>query len=202
VWLQRNGARELDIGLLAVSSAGDRDVPDWSIRRARPLFRETAVPTALVRRSGADAWAPAPDHDSLMEFVSDDTALRVLVVDDDEDFLPLMAEIVREAGGEPLVCSSLTLATGPVINAAELAPPPAPVSTGSASAAGDAAPLGNFHEAKQLVIQRFEQQYAHDLVSRHRGNLTTAAREAGLDRKSLARLLARHALAVRDILDS
>jgi DNA-binding NtrC family response regulator len=61
---------------------------------------------------------------------------------------------------------------------------------------------GGFHEAKQAVIDRFERDYAADLIRRHAGNLSAAAREAGLDRKSLSRLLARHELEVATILES
>lgn len=68
----------------------------------------------------------------------------------------------------------------------------------SESDAGDEG--SDFHARKQRVIERFERQYAIDLVRRNAGNLSAAAREARLDRKSLARLLARHALEVPRIL--
>jgi DNA-binding NtrC family response regulator len=51
-----------------------------------------------------------------------------------------------------------------------------------------------FHEAKQEVVDAFERRYLADLLARHGGNLSAAARDAGLDRKHLRRLARRHGL--------
>lgn len=55
-----------------------------------------------------------------------------------------------------------------------------------------------FHDAKSDLVGRFEKAYASQLLRVHSGNVSAAARAAGLDRKSLARLLTRHGLTVAD----
>jgi DNA-binding NtrC family response regulator len=51
-----------------------------------------------------------------------------------------------------------------------------------------------FHEAKDDVVARFEREYLTDLVQRAGGNLSAAARVAGLERKFLYKLLERAGL--------
>ncbi len=51
-----------------------------------------------------------------------------------------------------------------------------------------------FHDAKQAVVDRFEREYLTDLVRRNAGNLSAAARAAGLERKFLYKLLERAGL--------
>jgi DNA-binding NtrC family response regulator len=51
-----------------------------------------------------------------------------------------------------------------------------------------------FHEAKDALIARFEREYLTDLVQRAGGNLSQAARAAGLERKFLYKLLERSGL--------
>jgi DNA-binding NtrC family response regulator len=48
-----------------------------------------------------------------------------------------------------------------------------------------------FHEAKDAVVERFEREYLTDLLRRADGNLSQAARLAGLERKFLYKLLER-----------
>ncbi|MBP9863069.1 MAG: hypothetical protein KBD62_34290 [Kofleriaceae bacterium] len=51
-----------------------------------------------------------------------------------------------------------------------------------------------FPEAKAEVIERFERAYLTDLLERAGGNLSQAARDAGLERKFLYRVLERAGL--------
>jgi len=51
-----------------------------------------------------------------------------------------------------------------------------------------------FHEAKDALVARFEREYLADLVQRHGGNLSQAARAAGLERKFLYKVLERAGL--------
>jgi len=51
-----------------------------------------------------------------------------------------------------------------------------------------------FHEAKDALVARFEREYLSDLVERAGGNLSQAARAAGLERKFLYKLLERAGL--------
>jgi DNA-binding NtrC family response regulator len=51
-----------------------------------------------------------------------------------------------------------------------------------------------FHEAKDEVVDRFEREYLTDLMKRAEGNVSQAARAAGLERKFLYKLLERAGL--------
>jgi DNA-binding NtrC family response regulator len=51
-----------------------------------------------------------------------------------------------------------------------------------------------FHDAKDALVARFEREYLSDLVERAGGNLSQAARAAGLERKFLYKLLERAGL--------
>jgi DNA-binding NtrC family response regulator len=53
-----------------------------------------------------------------------------------------------------------------------------------------------FHDAKQDVVDRFEREYLTDLLKRAAGNMSQAARLAGLERKFLYKLLERAGLRV------
>lgn len=49
-----------------------------------------------------------------------------------------------------------------------------------------------FHKAKARWIEIFEVKYLEELLKRHRGNISEVAREAGIDRKTVHRLLKKH----------
>ena len=95
-----------------------------------------------------------------------------------------------------------------VARAAALARPGAsfgdmPILLRGPAAAAEPTVLGRadrpYHDAKAEVLARFEHDYLRDLLARHGGNLSEAARRAGLERKYLYRLLDKHALlATRD----
>lgn len=51
-----------------------------------------------------------------------------------------------------------------------------------------------YARAREATLRQFERAYAQRLLSRHRGNLTTAAKAAGMDRKSFWRVCARAGL--------
>jgi DNA-binding NtrC family response regulator len=70
-------------------------------------------------------------------------------------------------------------------------------SSSSLSAQGEILPVdyaGQFKDCKDELIRRFEREYLTRLLSRSRGNVARAAREAGLDRKHLYSLLHKHNL--------
>ena len=55
-----------------------------------------------------------------------------------------------------------------------------------------------FHDAKNDAITLFEKEYLRDLLRRHGGNISQAARTAGIDRKTIHRMLAKYELEGRD----
>jgi DNA-binding NtrC family response regulator len=55
-----------------------------------------------------------------------------------------------------------------------------------------------FHDAKNDAIVSFEKEYLRDLLKRHNGNISQAARTAGIDRKTIHRMLAKYQIEGRD----
>jgi Bacterial regulatory protein, Fis family len=53
----------------------------------------------------------------------------------------------------------------------------------------------HFQEARSLVIGNFEQHYIEDMLRKHEGNVTRAAREAGKDRRVFGRLMKKYQVA-------
>jgi transcriptional regulator with PAS, ATPase and Fis domain len=51
-----------------------------------------------------------------------------------------------------------------------------------------------FKDAKDQIVEAFEHQYLADLLDRHNGNVSKAARAAGMDRKSITRLMKKHGI--------
>ncbi|MCC2641492.1 MAG: Sigma-54 dependent response regulator [Nitrospira sp.] len=86
------------------------------------------------------------------------------------------------------------LADGPTIGLAHL-PERVQASGGVDSGSGEAA---SFKHAKQAAVITFERGFLIDLLRRHDGHMGRAAREAGVDRKTIERMVKRHGL--RDML--
>ncbi len=51
---------------------------------------------------------------------------------------------------------------------------------------------GDFRQAKSRVIENFERAYLEEMLRKHNGNVTRAAREAGKDRRVFGRLMKRY----------
>jgi DNA-binding NtrC family response regulator len=51
-----------------------------------------------------------------------------------------------------------------------------------------------FKDAKEQLIEAFEHEYLLDLLDRHGGNVSRAARTARMDRKSITRLMKKHGI--------
>ena len=64
---------------------------------------------------------------------------------------------------------------------------PAPPRAGAAIA-------GPFKEVKERVVASFEKDYIQDLLLRHGGNISQAAREARIDRKYFRKLMRKYGL--------
>ncbi|MDF1564724.1 MAG: sigma 54-interacting transcriptional regulator [Deltaproteobacteria bacterium] len=65
---------------------------------------------------------------------------------------------------------------------------------GAAAAVGEGGKPAAFKEAKQEMVDAFEREYLEDVLRRNRGNISGAAREAGIDRKHFKELLKKHGL--------
>jgi two-component system response regulator AtoC len=51
-----------------------------------------------------------------------------------------------------------------------------------------------FKKAKQEVVRSFERQFLSDLLKRHQGHMGRVAKEAGVDRKTIERMVKKHGL--------
>jgi two-component system response regulator GlrR len=60
-------------------------------------------------------------------------------------------------------------------------------------------PSLSFRDARAKVLTSFERQYVQDLLRKHHGNVTRAAREAGKERRVFGRLVKRHDIAPREL---
>jgi two-component system response regulator AtoC len=52
----------------------------------------------------------------------------------------------------------------------------------------------SYKQAKQKVVRSFERSFLLDLLKRHDWHMSNAAQEAGVDRKTIERLVKRHGL--------
>ncbi len=94
---------------------------------------------------------------------------------------------VREL--QNVVERAAALADGPVIRAEHL-----PDRIRSCSHETGQSHGSTFKQAKQELLHAFERTFLSDLLKRHQGHIGLAAREAGVDRKTIERLLKKHGL--------
>ncbi|MDE3034730.1 MAG: sigma-54-dependent Fis family transcriptional regulator [Nitrospirota bacterium] len=85
---------------------------------------------------------------------------------------------------------AVALAEGPVIRVEHL-PERLHLVSADEPAQADAA---SFKDAKQQAVRLFERTFLVDLLKRHGGHMGRAAREAGVDRKTIERMVKRHGL--------
>jgi DNA-binding NtrC family response regulator len=58
-------------------------------------------------------------------------------------------------------------------------------------------PPASFRQVRERTIQSFERDYIYQLLQRHAGNITHAAREAGKERRAFGRLVKKYGLAAQ-----
>jgi DNA-binding NtrC family response regulator len=63
------------------------------------------------------------------------------------------------------------------------------------------APTAAYHETRERVMARFEKDYLTQVLQETQGNVSEAARVAGVNRATLYRLLERHGLTKGDVLE-
>lgn len=54
----------------------------------------------------------------------------------------------------------------------------------------------NFRAAKKQVVERFEREYIAQLLLRHKGNVTQAARDAGKERRAFGRMVKKYGITI------
>jgi two-component system response regulator AtoC len=56
-----------------------------------------------------------------------------------------------------------------------------------------------YKEAKARWLEPFEREYLIDLLKRNKKNVTYAADDAGIDRKSIQRMMKKHGIRLEDL---
>src|SRR5262249_6053150 len=74
---------------------------------------------------------------------------------------------------------------------------PGQAGEGGAAGAGGLGSNVPFKEAKGRVVEAFERDYLVDLMKRTKGNISAAAREAGIDRNHLTKLLQKYGIGTK-----
>lgn len=91
------------------------------------------------------------------------------------EFINTMMRAAVLAGASRILPAHITL--GPAA--------PAPIRDG-------ASPSANFRDARAKALEAFERRYVAELLERHHGNVTHAAREAGKERRAFGRILRKY----------
>ena len=72
--------------------------------------------------------------------------------------------------------------------------PPSPTAVGAQEAPSSGARTLSYREAKEVAVSAFERAFVTTLLAEAGGNLSKAARAAGMDRMYLHRLVQKHSL--------
>ncbi len=110
-----------------------------------------------------------------------------------EDALGILTSFDYPGNGRELqnvIVSAITQEQGDVISARSL--PPYISHSEEDRAYNITIPSLNLEEARRSVNQTFEKQFVHHLLYHTGGNVTAAAKEAGVERQSFQRLMRRH----------
>ena len=102
--------------------------------------------------------------------------------------LPSPGRANSDSAGDLVTSGSPALGSSPPAGGA----PPPYLSSGASEEVLDLP----FKEAKGLLIESFERDYLTHLLRRHRGNISRAAAEAGIDRNYIHRLVKKYNLPV------
>ncbi|MCC6810572.1 MAG: sigma-54-dependent Fis family transcriptional regulator [Deltaproteobacteria bacterium] len=103
---------------------------------------------------------------------------------------------VREL--ENVVQRAVVLSNGPLVEASDLPPElndgAEPGAASAAAASTEPVPAGRFSDLRRALVESFEQRYLNELMRQHDGNISAAARAAGVERSNFKRLLREHGL--------
>jgi len=203
--IQRVGGHDVKKVDVRIIAATNRDLRSMVARgefREDLYYRLAVVSLELPALRDRPADIPALVHHFLRDLGADDHSLP-------EGAMQRFCE-----HDWPGNCRELKNAVERAVVLGELRPTPslsAPVSSSSVSTAGVAAggsdDVGQFSvvtdlpykQQKQGVIADFEERYVRKLMAEYKGNVSAAARTAGIDRMSLHKIIARYGLDAREL---
>jgi DNA-binding NtrC family response regulator len=103
-------------------------------------------------------------------------------------------ELRAPPGQTPAVAAKVTELPGP-------GQEPAPQFACEGSFIGNGESLSAYHPTRERVIARFEREYLSCILQQTNGNVSEAARIAGVNRATLYRMLERHGLRKSDVVN-
>ena len=145
------------------------------LRLRLPPLRERVADIPLLAQSvlgEARGGGPGPRSFS-------PSALRALAAHDWPGNVRELANVVQRA---------MVACEGHVIQPAHLSIDGAEAAAAPASAAADV----DFRSARKAALDAFERRYVEDLLRKHQGNVTRAARDARQDRRAFGRFIKKH----------
>ncbi|MBV6470600.1 MAG: Regulatory protein AtoC [Nitrospirae bacterium] len=189
------GIRFMDVDVRVIA-ASNQDLEAACRRgefREDLYYRLNVIPIALppLRQREGDVVLLAREF--LRRFIRQQGAMATSVPELDRDASDLLSAYgwpgnVREL--QNVIERAAVLADGPMITRAHL---PERLRANGAEDTAPAEP-GSFKHAKQVAVTTFERGFLIDLLKRHDGHMGRAAREAGVDRKTIERMVKKHGL--------
>jgi two-component system response regulator AtoC len=189
------GIRFMDVDVRVIA-ASNQDLEEACGRgefREDLYYRLNVIPIELPPLRNREGDIPLLAREFLQRFMKQQGPGVAFVPDLDQAATDLLCGYpwpgnVREL--QNVIERAAVLADGPIIAAAHL--PERVQASGGADPGSGAAPL--FKHAKQAAVTTFERSFLIDLLKRHDGHMGRAAREAGVDRKTIERMVKRHGL--------
>ncbi len=189
-------------------------------REVKPLGATRYVPfdVRVIAATNRDLWEECKAHRFRADLYHRLAVLRVHIppLRDRSEDIPLLARHILGVGAASLGSDALSLLAGHdwpgnvrelrnvLTQATSIAPPGRPIcaaelglvrrTEAEPAAAEEWAEGSDFHGAKRHVIASWEKSFLVELMQRAEGNVARAARQAGIDRPYLYRLLRKHGL--------
>ncbi len=189
------GTRFMDVDVRVIA-ASNQDLEEACRRgefREDLYYRLNVIPIALPPLRSREGDIPLLAREFLRRFMKQQGPGVAFVPDLDPSATDLLCGYpwpgnVRELHN--VIERAAVLAEGPIITSVHL-PERLRAIEAEDSASSEAA---SFKHAKQAAVTTFERSFLIELLKRHDGHMGRAAREAGVDRKTIERMVKKHGL--------
>ena len=189
------GARytDVDVRMIAASNQGLEEACQAGAFREDLYYRLNVIPIQLPPLRERDGDVELLAYEFLTRFAAKHRHLSGSTPLFSPDALMLLKGYswpgnVREL--QNVIERASALADGPVIQA-EHFPERLRLMQGDERSAIEG---GSYKQAKQEMVRSFERSFLFDLLQRHQWHMGHAAQEAGVDRKTIERMVKRHGL--------
>ncbi len=184
---------EVDVRVIAASNQDLEAACRRGEFREDLYYRLNVIPIALPPLRNRDGDIPLLAREFLRRFLKQQRPGAAFVPELSASATDLLCRYswpgnVREL--QNVIERAAVLAEGPLILNAHLPERLRKIETDDAGS-GEAA---SFKHAKQAAVTTFERSFLIELLKRHEGHMGRAAREAGVDRKTIERMVKKHGL--------